>query len=182
LITTVFLAGCAGNEVPRSLPQLHAVNAAGATVTATYAGPITRPVNMQGVGIYEAVPSDSDVAAATVTPQAAFGECRDPGSTCLGDPNTTGTVSLARVTSNTVTPDQLQNRLLYVIRWDGFRCSGHGPMAVTINSCTQLTFIDAQTGENLGATVSGTEAFDSSASAPPTPVADGKPSVPPPNS
>ena len=49
---------------------------------------------------------------------------------------------------------------MYVIRWDGFKCSSSGPHPVTVDSCTQLTFIDAQTGQDLGATQTGTTAFD----------------------
>jgi hypothetical protein len=120
---------------------------------------------MSDIGISEAVPSSADVSGAALTPAMAFAKCSVKGSSCLADPNVTGTVSLARVTSNVVTPDQLQNRLVYVIRWDGFKCASKGPTPLTIDSCTQVTFIDAQTGEDLGSTISGTTAFDPAAHA-----------------
>jgi hypothetical protein len=154
VVGAVALGGCAQQR------PLHAVNGYGAGVSAAYSGPITKPVTMAGVGFAEAVPSASDVQDTAVTASAAFAKCSVAGSTCLSDPNVTASVTLARVTSTVVTPDQLQNRLVYVLRWDGFTCSGKGPTPVTIDSCTQLVFIDAQTGENLGATISGTAAFD----------------------
>jgi hypothetical protein len=153
LCSAVALTGCARQIA------LHASNGLGATIGATYAGPISQPVAMSGVGLSEAVPSRADVTAA-VPPETAFAKCSVEGSTCLGNPNVTATVTLARVTSTVDIPDQLQNRLVYVIRWDGFRCSSHGPNPVTVDSCTQITFIDAHTGQDLGATISGTTAFD----------------------
>jgi len=173
ILAAAILGGCAAQQV-----ALHAGASLG-RLSGTYDGPITQAVTMPGVGIFESVPSAADIRAAVVTPETAFSECSEAGSTCLRDPGITATETLARVTSTVDIPDQLQNRLVYVIRWDGFKCSSHGPRAVEVASCTQLTFIDARTGEDLGASISGTSAFDPNAVIePPIRNGTGKPTPP----
>lgn len=98
LCIAVALTGCARQIA------LHASNGLGATIGATYAGPISQPVTMSGVGLSEAVPSSADVTAA-VTPKTAFAKCSVQGSTCLALPSITATVTLARVTSTEDFPD-----------------------------------------------------------------------------
>jgi hypothetical protein len=171
--------------------MLRAETAGGTVASATNDGSLAQAVTMPGVGISEAVPSAADAQVA-VTAQTAFADCSAAGSGCITDAHATGTVTLARVTSTTVLPDQLQNMLVYVIRWDGFQCSPPATpnppagsaqnTAVPTYDCTRMVFIDAQTGASLGAFTSGTSSFDPNAQIDPPIRSGGKPSLPPPGS
>jgi len=169
----LFLAGCGQGR------GFHTITAAGVPLATVYTGAVTATTYAPTSHMTIAAPSpaDAQAALANVTPEQAFTHCGSKNSSCLGNPDASSTEFLARVTSETAMPDVLKDRLVYVIKWTGYKCFPNivGPETPKDGyDCTYMTFIDAQTGEDLGAVSGPSSIYDPNTPEPVYPSHSGK--------